>query len=122
MNAIEKTSPSPLFNMCTREATLDSMKKHPQFIPPQVRAIAYTIAPTYNLWNASNLLNDQQATTVLIGLIVSVEKLHSPIRIMLDREFWDGALGNAFQAAHPLQYRLIACLDPKSVTIEYLPA
>ncbi|WP_436395112.1 hypothetical protein ACSDBR_10390 [Acidithiobacillus ferriphilus] len=83
MNAIEKTSPSPLFNMCTREATLDSIKKHPQYVPPQVRAIA----PTYNLWDSSNLLNDQQATTVLISLIVSVEKLQSPIRIMLDREF-----------------------------------
>jgi hypothetical protein len=58
---------------------------------------------------------------VLIGLIVSVEKLKSPIRIMLARDFWDGALGNAFQAAHPLQYRLIPCLDPKAVTIEYLP-
>lgn len=121
MNAIEKTSLNPLFNMCTREATLDSIKKHPQYVPPQVRAIAYTLVPAYNLWDSSNLLNDQQATTVLIGLIVSVEKLKSPIRIMLAREFWDGALGRAFQAAHPLQYRLIPCLDPKSVTIEYLP-
>ena len=95
MNAIEKTSLNPLFNMCTREATLDSIKKHPQYVPPQVRAIAYTLVPAYNLWDSSNLLNDQQATTVLIGLIVSVEKLKSPIRIMLAREFWDGALGSS---------------------------
>jgi hypothetical protein len=119
-NVPQKLKPIPYFNITTRGLAIESIRKKPEFVSEEVRKVMASSQSKPSDWNI--VMDGVEGSILLIGVMTAARELGCPVRIALDRSFWDFLTGNDFQRIKDDQTPVIACMDPKAVAIEYTPS
>ncbi|MHB1642339.1 MAG: hypothetical protein ACYCS8_06725 [Acidithiobacillus sp.] len=115
----QKPQSIPLFNITTRGAAADSLKRNPQFRSKEVGNILSAVEVSPNDW--SQPLNPYETSLVFLGIMAGAHSLKTPVMITLDREFWTGMNDPELRAKNGSHAREVFCPDPRAVTILFNP-
>ncbi len=109
----------PHFNITTRGAAVDSLKRNPQFRSKAVGNILGAVEASPNDW--SQPLNPYETSLVFLGIMAGAHSLKTPVAITLDREFWTGMNDPELRAQNGSHAKELFCPDPRAVTILFNP-
>lgn len=109
----------PHFNITTRGAALDSLKRNPQFRGKQVGEILSNLQVSPKDW--ASRLNPFESSLVLTGVLAGAHSLKTPVMVTLAREFWITLKESDLRAKNGSHAREVFCLDPQAATIIYDP-
>ncbi len=115
----QKSQSIPHFNITTRGAAVDSLKRNPQFRSKEVGNILSAVEVFHNDW--SQPLNPYETSLVFLGVMTGAHSLKTPVMITLDREFWTGMNDPELRAKNGSHAREVFCPDPRAVTILFNP-
>lgn len=109
----------PHFNITTRGAAVDSLKRNPQFQGKEVGRILGAVEASLTDWNQP--LNAMESNLVLLGILAGAHSLKTPVQITLDRNWWAAMKDPKWEAENPYRVKEVFCLDPQAVTIQHEP-
>lgn len=105
----------PQFNITTRGAAVDSLKRNPQFRSKEAGNVLSSLEVAPKDWNEP--LNAFEISLVLMGIIAGVHSLKTSVMITMDREFWNKLSDTELRAKNGAHVKEVFCLDPQAVTI-----
>ena len=115
----QKNQSIPLFNITTRGAAVESLKRNPQFRGKEVGNILSAVEASPNDWSLP--LNPVETSLVFLGVMSGAHSLKTPVMITLDREFWAGMNKQDLHAKNGSYAKEVFCPDPQAVTLFYDP-
>ena len=118
-NTQQKTQIVPMFNITTRGAAVESLKRNPQFRGKEVGNILSAVEASPNDWSLP--LNPVETSMVFLGVMSGAHSLKTPVMITLDREFWAKLNDPELRAKNGRYAREVFCPDPRAVTILFNP-
>ncbi|OCB03617.1 hypothetical protein BBC27_00490 [Acidithiobacillus ferrivorans] len=111
----QKTPNVPMFNITTRGAAVDSLKRNPQFRGKEVGNILSAVEASPNDWSLP--LNPVETSLVFLGVMSGAHSLQTPVMITLDREFWSEMHKQDVHTKNGSHAKEVFCPDPRAVTI-----
>ena len=115
----QKNQSIPTFNITTRGAAVESLKRNPQFRGKEVGNILSAVEASPNDWSLP--LNPVETSMVFLGVMSGAHSLKTPVMITLDCEFWAGLNDPELRAKNGGYAREVFCPDPRAVTILFNP-
>lgn len=116
----QKDQDIPLFNLITFESALASIKRHRDFVGPELAKLIDDIQVKPE--DAHLPVDNDQTSLMIFGIFTMSLKQNRPVRVMMPRESWDYI--NFLRPAavdKEAKIREVFCMDPKAVSIEFRP-
>ena len=115
----QKAPNIPMFNITTRGAAVESLKRNPQFRGKEVGNILRAVEASPNDWSLP--LNPVESSLVFLCVLSGAYSLKTPVLITIDREFWAGMNKQDLHAKNGSYAKEVFCPDPQAVTLFYDP-